>query len=192
MGDELGGQVLVVGGDELGCPAPALRGGDERLDVRDGPAQLRLHRCVERERLAVGLVPARPAASGCQRHDRFGPSARRELQRDEAAERVADDMRGRKTGGIHRPLDRIGDRRRIDRALQRRSAGVADQRRRQHVVVALQRRQHQLPAPPRVGEAVQAHQRRTGAAAMRGGEARDHARRVGRASQPRTVKPIGL
>jgi hypothetical protein len=76
VGEELGGQVLVVGGDELGRAAPALRSGHQRRDGSRHRAQLRLHRRVERERLAVGLVTARPATSGRQRHNRLRPPAR--------------------------------------------------------------------------------------------------------------------
>ena len=51
---------------------------------------------------------------------------------------------------------------------------MAGQRRGQHVVPALERGQHELPRAPRVGEPVQEHERRAGAAAVRGREA--HAR----------------
>ena len=59
-------------------------------------------------------------------------------------------------------------------ARERRPAGVARQRRREHVVPALERGQHQLPRAPRVGEAVQQHERLARAAAVRRGEARVH------------------
>ena len=41
---------------------------------------------------------------------------------------------------------------------------MARERDRQHLVAALERRQHELPRAPRVGETMEAHQRRTGAA----------------------------
>jgi 5,10-methylenetetrahydromethanopterin reductase len=59
-------------------------------------------------------------------------------------------------------------------ALERRSAGVAGQRRCEHVVMALEHRQDELPRPPRVHEAVQADQRRATAATVRSGEGRAH------------------
>src|SRR5689334_23910928 len=46
---------------------------------------------------------------------------------------------------VHRPLHRVGQRRRRDVALDRRAAGVPGQREREHVVPARQRRQHELP-----------------------------------------------
>src|SRR5215471_18248813 len=52
----------------------------------------------------------------------------------------------------------------------RRPACVPGKRRGEDVVAALERRQDELPGPPRVHEAVQADERRTGAAAMRSGE----------------------
>ena len=45
----------------------------------------------------------------------------------------------------------------------------------EHIVLALKQRQYQLPAPPGVHEAVQAHQRRSRATPMRGGEHVIHA-----------------
>jgi hypothetical protein len=71
---------------------------------------------------------------------------------------------------VHRPLDRVGQHVVVDIAVERRPAGVTGQRGRENVVAALERRQDELPRAPRVGEAVQAHERRPGAAPVEGGE----------------------
>jgi hypothetical protein len=119
------------------------------------------------------LVAFRPAAGRRERDDRSRPSARGELQRDVTAERVAGEVRHLEARLVHRALDGVGEHGVADLPLDRRAAGVAGQRRCEHVVMGLERRQHQLPGAPGVGEAVQAHERRPGAAAMRCGE-REH------------------
>jgi hypothetical protein len=68
-------------------------------------------------------------------------------------------------------LERVEQRDLVDALADRRTAGVAGERGREHVVTALQRGQHELPGVPRVGEAVQQQQRRALTAAMGGGEA---------------------
>ena len=94
----------------------------------------------EAERLLVGVVALRPAAGGRERDDAARPAARRELQREVAAERVADDVRGLDAGLVHRLLERVGEQVARDLAVaERRSAGVADERGREHLVVLLQR-----------------------------------------------------
>ena len=79
-------------------------------------------------------------------------------------------MGGREPRLVHRALDRIGQQGVAQLAGQRRPAGVAGQRRREHVVTPLEHRQHELPRAPRVGEAVQADERRAGSAAVERGE----------------------
>ena len=96
------------------------------------------------------------------------------LQRDVAAERVADDVGGLEPGLVHRPLDPVGEHLVADLALDRRAAGVAGEGQREHVVLGLELRQDQLPAAPGVGEPVQADHRRAGAAAVNRGEGGVH------------------
>ena len=105
------------------------------------------------------LVARRPPAGRGERHDRRRPAARGELQRDVAAERVADDVRGLEARVVHRTLDRVGDRGGGDRTIDGGPARVAGQRRGEYLVTALELRQHQVPGPPGVGEAVQADER---------------------------------
>ncbi len=103
-----------------------------------------MHRREVRERVLGGLVRLRPAAGRGQRHDRQSPAAGRELQRDVAAERVADDMGGLEAGLVHRPLDRVGQHGLADFSFDRRPAGVPGQRGGEHVVLTLERGQHEL------------------------------------------------
>jgi hypothetical protein len=84
--------------------------------------------------------------------------------------RVAREVRGRHPRRVHRALDGVGDR---VVAVDRRAARVAGQRGGEHVVAALQRRQHELPRPPGVEEAVQQDERRPAAAAVRWRERRE-------------------
>ena len=97
-----------------------------------------------------------------------GAAALGHLQRDVAAERVADDVGGLEPGLVHRPLDPVGEHLVADLALDRRAARVAGEGQREHVVLGLELRQDQLPAAPGVGEPVQADHRRAGAAAVTG------------------------
>lgn len=69
---------------------------------------------------------------------------RRQHQRNVAAERVADQVRDLKPRAVHRVLDRVSDQGVADLALKRRPAGVAEQRRREYVVMALEFLQHEL------------------------------------------------
>ena len=129
---------------------------------------------AEHVRAARSSPLAQPPA-GAKATTRARATARGELQRDEAAERVADEVGGLEARVVHRALDRVGDQRvRSTLAVERRPARVAGQRRREHVVAALERGQHELPRPPRVHEAVQAHERRAGAAAVRRTEGAVH------------------
>ena len=49
-----------------------------------------------------------PTAGGCERDDRPCPPARRELERDVTAERVADEVRGVDARRVQRALDAVG------------------------------------------------------------------------------------
>jgi len=73
-----------------------------------------------------------------------------------AAERVADQVRGLEPRLVHAALDRVGHRFGAALAGERRAARVPGQRRREDVVAALERGQHELPGPPGLEEAVQA------------------------------------
>ena len=66
----------------------------------------------------------------------------------------------------------------VTACVERRAARVADERRGEHVVVALELREHEVPGAPGVGEAVQEHERRPGAAAVGRGEGRGHGRQA--------------
>ena len=127
--------------------------------------------CISRDASVSSrrLVPSAQPPAGREGHDRSRPAARGELQRDVAAERVADDVGGLEAGVVHRALDRVGI---APRSISPSSGGppacpgsVGASTR-----VALERGQHELPGSPRVREAVQADERRPGAAAVRWGE----------------------
>ena len=161
---------------ELRRAAPALLGREQRTAcgaAASAPASARRRRA-----LAVALVATAQPPAGASATTVRPARARRAAAR---RSRRASCRRGARSRSPPRPWParrRRRARRRVDLARERRPAGVAGQGRRQHVVAALQRGQHELPGPPGVGEAVQADQRRAGAAAMRGREAGDHARRV--------------
>ena len=158
------------------CAAPALSGGQQRQRVRRGRLRRLDHRRLEAERVPVRLVAPRPAPCGGKRNDRFRAAARGELKRDVAAERVAGDVRRLEAGLVHRPLDRVGEHGVAHLPFDRRPTRVAGERGRQDIVTALERGQNELPDAPRVGEAVEANQWRTGAAAMSRSEGRVQAR----------------
>ena len=166
VGEELDRDVLVIRRREGGRKAPALGCGEDRFSVRSGGLELGPHRDEEVHRLADGVVAGGPATGRRERDDGLGTAAGRELQRDVAAERVADDVGGRDAGLVHGALDPVGQGVVRDLAVDRRPARVAGERRGEHVVLPLQRRQHELPGPPGIGEAVHADQRRAGSAAM--------------------------
>jgi hypothetical protein len=166
VGDQLGGDVFEVDGDVLGRGAPAPGRGSNCLDVRGGAPQLLVNRREARQRFVEGRVALGPAPGRGQGHYRLGPPARGELQRHIAAQRVAGDVRGLEARVVHRPLDRVREQGVADVAIEPRPARVAEQRRSQHVVPALERRQRQLPGPPGVREPVQAHERGPGTTAM--------------------------
>ena len=169
--DQLGRDVLVGLGDERGgAPAPRRRR-DDRLGVDHRGAQQLLHVGEVGQRRAEDVVAVGPAARGGERRDRGRAPARGELERHEAPERVAGDGGGAEARRVHRPLDGVHHGARGHRLGQRRAARVAGQREREHVALALERGQHELPRPPGVGEPVEQDERRPGAAAVRRGEA---------------------
>ena len=126
---------------------------------------------VHRERVLL-VVALRPAAGGREGGDGERPAARRELQRDVAAERVADDVRFADPRLVHRPLDGFDERGGGDRGRERRAAEVAGQRRGEQRVVALEPRPHQLPHVRGAGEAVDQDQRRSARCVLRHDERR--------------------
>jgi uncharacterized protein with PIN domain len=79
---------------------------------------------------------------------------------------VGHEQLGRAAAALRRGEQRVGQRRLVDLALERGAARVAGERDRQDVVAALERGQDELPGAPGVDEAVQAHQRRPGPAAV--------------------------
>ena len=164
--EQLRRDVLVVGHEQLGRAAAALRRGEQRVGVRRHDAGGEHERPLHADQPRVRVVAGRPAAGRRERDDRARPAALGELQRDEAAERVAGQVRGLEAGRVHGPLDRVGQRRLVDLAVERGTARVAGERDRQDVVAAFERGQDELPGAPGVDEAVQAHERRPGAAAM--------------------------
>jgi hypothetical protein len=83
-------------------------------------------------------------------------------------------MRGGHPGGVHRGFDGVGQRRRARPGRDRRAARVARKRRSEHVVLALERGQHELPHPPRVHEPVQADHRGARASTVGRGEGARH------------------
>jgi hypothetical protein len=123
------------------------------------------------QRVVQGWIALGPPTGGRQGNHRAGATARRQPQRQIAAQRVAGDVDDAETGGVHRLLDRVEHRRRAPAIGDRRAAGVPRERRRQHLVAALQRSQYELPRAPCVGEAMQQQQRRALATVMRRGEA---------------------
>jgi hypothetical protein len=177
VGEQRRRDVLVVRGRRGGRPAAAQVGGHQLLGARRGREHFRAHRWeVVQDRL-VGVVAGGPAARRGERHDRAGAPACGERQREVAAERVSDQVRGREAGLVHRGLEQVGRGAGVERVrVQRRPAGVADERGSKDIMSLLERRQDQLPRAPRVGEAVQAHHRLAGAAAVCGGEGRVHVR----------------
>ena len=92
-------------------------------------------------------------------------------------------MRELEAGFVHRVLERVGQRVVADAAVDGRPAGVPGEGRGQDFVVALERRKHQLPGAPGVGEAVQGDERRAVAAAMRRREHREHRRNARRGAR---------
>ena len=166
VGEELGRDVLEARGREGGGAAPALSRPDDRVGVRGETPERVVHAGEVVEGVVDRVVAARPAAGRGERHDGFGPATGGELEREVPAERVADDVGGGEARLVERPLDRIEEFANPGLVGERRTARVTGQRRRQHVVPAFERREHELPGPPRVGEPVQAQKRRAGAAAV--------------------------
>ena len=142
-------------------------------------------------RLPVRGVALSPSPRRGKRHHGLRAPTRCELERHVAAERVTDDVRGLESGRVHGPLDRIGELRLLELPVQRGTAGMTEQRRRQNVVVALQSRQHQLPGPPGIGEPMKAHHRRPGATTMGRGKRRDRGEHGERERHPARTTAIG-
>ena len=155
MREQVGWDVFEVGRDQLRRAAPALRRGNERRSARCGRLDQGLQFPLRMQQILVGHVSGRPAAGRRERDDACRPASRCELKRDVAAERVADEMRELKTRRVHRAFHSINERVRADRSVNRLASCVAGQRQCKYVVLALQHRQHELPGPPRVHEAVQ-------------------------------------
>ena len=80
-------------------------------------------------------------------------------------------MRCFESGLVHRPLERVGQEIVSHPAVERRPARMSDERRREHLVMALEVRKHQIPGSPAIDEAVDQQQRRPAATAVKGGEA---------------------
>jgi SAM-dependent methyltransferase len=174
MGEQLGRNVRVVGRGVRGRPPAPVGRSDDRVRVRCGrPTEVPGVGEIAAP-IAVGRVAGLPAAGRRQRDDAPRAPAGGKLQRHVAAERVADDVRRLEPGRLHRALDPIGERRGGQLAVERGAAGVAGERRREDVVVALQRGQDELPGPPRVGDPVHADERRAGASSVIRGESRVH------------------
>jgi hypothetical protein len=93
-----------------------------------------------------------------------------ELERDPAAERIADQDWRVQTETIELAGDRIGQsaRRRPHAPIDRRARAEAGKVERDHVMACLERPQHRLPGPPRETEAMKQNERPAGAAAMLG------------------------
>ena len=168
MREQRGRDVLVVDRLEHRGAAPSLRAGDECVGARSECHGLGLERALNAEQLPVGVVATRPSARRRERDDRAGSAAGGQLERDEAAERIANEVRGLDVRLVKRALDELGERRRRDGVWKRRSAGVPGEGERKHVVPALERRQDEFPHAPRVQKSVQAHERRAVSRAVEG------------------------
>ena len=153
---------------------------DDRLGVSGGSAGDHPYGGLEAQQIAVRLVAGCPAARGRKRGDGARASARGQLKRHEAAERVAGHVRRLEARFVQRPLHGVHQHARVDLAVDRRPARVTRERERQDVVAALEGREDELPDPPRVHEAVKEHERRPGAATVGRGEGRDHAAETSR------------
>jgi len=142
--------------------------------VRRGCPHGTEHRLVVLEGLTPGLVALAEPAGGRQRDDAARAAPSGELERDVAAERAADDVRRLPTGLIEGTLDVVDEHVLVDIAVDRLPSRMPGKRRHEHVVLALEQGQDELPRAPRVGEAVQAEKRRPGAATMERHEHRRH------------------
>ena len=157
MNEQFRRDVLEVGCDELGRAAPSLRRRHDLLGVRDRGLEQLLHRLEVGERVLEPGIALGPAARRGERHHGVRPPPLGELQRNEAAQRVADDVRRLESCFVHRLLHRVGDQGVVELPGDRRAARVAGQGGREDVVALLELGQDELPAPPGVGEAVHAH-----------------------------------
>ena len=163
MGDQLGRDVLEARGDVLGGAAPALRRGGRSRRRAARPPELLLHRREEVERLAERLVagaPSRPPARAPRRtrpgraRRAAAPRSRRASCRRCARSRIRPrpwPARPRRRAASSVTSPAIGGPPAWPGSVSASTSWLA-----------LERRQHQLPRAPRVGEAVQADERRPG------------------------------
>ena len=193
--DRAAAEVVDQVGDVGGRHAvAALEHPAEQEPPHPGPRRHHAHRGRAAERRAEAERPHQPAqvesrapAPGRRQRDhRAGAPAAGELEGHPAAQRVADEVRGRHAGGVHQGLDVVDDPRDPDRLAlgPRRAAAVPDHRRHEHVVVRLEAGQHRAPRPPRHARAVQQHHRLAAPAPVRA-LGRAHARpRASTSSNP--------
>ncbi len=174
MGEQLGRDLLGVDDEVLGGAAAARGRGDDRVDVREDGRERVLHGQEVLLGDALGSVADGPAAGRRERDDAARAAAGGELQRDVAAERVADEVRGGEAGVVHGRLDGVDERVLGRVARERRTARMTSECQRENIVLTLQRGQYELPGAPRVRESVQAHQWRPLAAAMQRCESKCH------------------
>jgi hypothetical protein len=146
--------VLEVGGDQLGGAAPSTGSGHEGAGMWCGRLHLRLQGALGAQQQLVGVVVRCPSACRRERDHARGPSTGRELQGQITAERVAHQVRAAKPRVIHHALQRFDQCGAADLDRDRRTARMPGQRGRKNIVMALQRRQHELPGAPCVHEPV--------------------------------------
>ena len=171
-------------------------GGEDRVGVRRGGLRrARASPPGSASRSLVGVVARAPSRRPAPARRPSPPArARRAAAR---RSRRASCRRGARARTRPRPSPARPRRRARRRSTSPAIAGparVPGQRQREHVVPALERGQHELPHAPRVGEAVQQHQRRPGAAAMRRRERRSRRAHPARStprprSGPRSASP---
>ena len=116
------------------------------------------HRLVVGERLAVGLVASAKPPAGASATTSSPGRARRAATR-RSRRRVADDVSRVPARRVQRALDLVGEDGLVDSPHDGWPAGVPCKRRREDVVLALERRKHELPGALRVGEAVETDER---------------------------------
>ena len=172
--DQVRREVLVALGDHQGGLATTLRRRDDPIGVdRRHPEQL-LGGGEIGERVPERIIAGGPAAGRGERDHAPGTSPLGELERQVAAQRVADDMCRLDSRLVHHRLERVGERALVRLPIERGAAGMTGQRRCEHVVPPLKGRQHKLPGAPRIGEPMQADEWCAAATTMRWTEISDH------------------
>ena len=171
MGEQRHGDVIEIDGRVLRGGPSARRGGKERFGLGRDRGHRALDVELQGEQLAMGGVVRRPAAGGRQCGDGAGAAALGELEGQVAAERVARQVGQRPARVVHGLLERVEQAGLGRRFGEGRPAGVAGQGEREHIVIALQGGQHELPDAPGVHEAVDEHERGAAAASVGRGEA---------------------